>query len=314
MAAAPRALAAAQPCTTLPRAAARPPPPLRAERQQRRPGRQQQQQQSQQQHRRARGPAPPRATPGLGDEELDVAVFRFTLGIPGFDDANIPRVVGAAVAALVAVNHALGADPAPPAQVRAEFLDVLLAVLCFAAPELEARLREAGPGRGRAGAGQVAGAAQLFALAEGQSEAARKELAWASFALLKNVNACSVVLLQPERGAALLARGALAAAAVAGGDAAVALAHVGADARDGGAGGLLQGGQQQRWLPDRGAMRAAGVAGWACVPEGAQSALVQAVPGGALLLVLGERPRALSDKDQRWVAALAAKLGGVLAA
>jgi len=55
---------------------------------------------------------------GLGDEEVDVAVFRFTLGIPGFDDSNIPRVVGAAVAALVAVNHALGANPAPPAQVR----------------------------------------------------------------------------------------------------------------------------------------------------------------------------------------------------
>jgi hypothetical protein len=54
---------------------------------------------------------------GLGDDELDVAVFRFTLGIPGFDDSNIPRVVGAAVALLVAINHAVVADP-PPAQVK----------------------------------------------------------------------------------------------------------------------------------------------------------------------------------------------------
>jgi hypothetical protein len=54
----------------------------------------------------------------LGDEDLDVAVFRFTLGIPGFDDSNIPRVVGAAIAALVAINHVLGAQPAPPAQVQ----------------------------------------------------------------------------------------------------------------------------------------------------------------------------------------------------
>jgi hypothetical protein len=46
-----------------------------------------------------------------------VAVFRFTLGIPGFDDSNIPRVVGAAVALLVAINHAVVADP-PPAQVK----------------------------------------------------------------------------------------------------------------------------------------------------------------------------------------------------
>lgn len=54
---------------------------------------------------------------GLGDDEVDVAVFRFTLGIPGFDDSNIPRVIGTVVAALVAVNHVLGAQPAPPAQV-----------------------------------------------------------------------------------------------------------------------------------------------------------------------------------------------------
>jgi hypothetical protein len=59
-------------------------------------------------------------------------------------------------------------------QVRAEFLDILLAVLCFTAPEIEGRLRQVGPGRGRAGAAEVAGAAQLFALAEGQPEAVRK--------------------------------------------------------------------------------------------------------------------------------------------
>lgn len=59
-------------------------------------------------------------------------------------------------------------------QVRAEFLDILLAVLCFTAPEIEGRLRQVGPGKGRAGAGDVAGAAQLFALAEGQPEAVRK--------------------------------------------------------------------------------------------------------------------------------------------
>jgi hypothetical protein len=55
---------------------------------------------------------------GLGDEEgVDVAVFRFTLGIPGFEDRLIPRVVGAVGAALLALNHVLGAQPAPAAQV-----------------------------------------------------------------------------------------------------------------------------------------------------------------------------------------------------
>ena len=62
----------------------------------------------------------------------------------------------------------------PTEQVRAEFLDILLAVLCFAAPELERRLRSAAPGRGRSSAGSVEGAAQLFALAGTLSESAKK--------------------------------------------------------------------------------------------------------------------------------------------
>lgn len=59
-------------------------------------------------------------------------------------------------------------------QVRAEFLDITLSVLCFVAPEVEARLRQVVPGRGRAGAGQAAGANQVFALADGQPESVRK--------------------------------------------------------------------------------------------------------------------------------------------
>lgn len=45
-----------------------------------------------------------------------------------------------------------------------------------------------------------------------------QELAWSSFALLKNVNCCSVLLLQPAKQAALLARGAVASSCVTQGD------------------------------------------------------------------------------------------------
>lgn len=55
---------------------------------------------------------------GLGDEDLDVAVFRFTLGIPGFDDRLIPRVVGVVLGAFLFANHLAGAQPTPDAQVR----------------------------------------------------------------------------------------------------------------------------------------------------------------------------------------------------
>ena len=38
-------------------------------------------------------------------EEPDFAVFRFTLGIPGFDDADIPRVLGGLAIVLLVANH-----------------------------------------------------------------------------------------------------------------------------------------------------------------------------------------------------------------
>ena len=49
------------------------------------------------------------------DEEF--AVFRFTLGIPGFDDEDIPRVVGFIGASLLVANHLASTSP-PEAQVR----------------------------------------------------------------------------------------------------------------------------------------------------------------------------------------------------
>jgi hypothetical protein len=47
-----------------------------------------------------------------------VQVFRFTLGIPGFDDSNIPRVVGVLGATLLVVNHVISASPVPDVQAR----------------------------------------------------------------------------------------------------------------------------------------------------------------------------------------------------
>ncbi len=58
---------------------------------------------------------------GFGGEEADVAVFRFTLGIPGFDDAQIPRVVGTVGAVLLAANHLLAAGAPSAAQVRSAY-------------------------------------------------------------------------------------------------------------------------------------------------------------------------------------------------
>lgn len=56
-----------------------------------------------------------------------------------------------------------------------------------------------------------------------------QELAWSSFALLKNVNCCSVLLLQPgsaQSVSTLMARGAVSASCVAPGDSKASLQHV----------------------------------------------------------------------------------------
>lgn len=57
-------------------------------------------------------------------QEVDVQVFRFTLGIPGFDDAYIPRVVGFVGGALLTVNHVLSESPVSAAQVMRPVRDL----------------------------------------------------------------------------------------------------------------------------------------------------------------------------------------------
>lgn len=46
-----------------------------------------------------------------------MAVFRFTLGIPGFEDRLIPQVVAGVGGALLALNHLVSSPPLPVSQV-----------------------------------------------------------------------------------------------------------------------------------------------------------------------------------------------------
>lgn len=115
----------------------------------------------------------PRSGPG---EDVDVSVFRFTLGIPGFDDKYVPRVIGAVGLLLLAVNHVLGAQPPPAAQTASEVVGGILAALCIVVPLVEDRLSELQPGRGRAAGEAVQGSVNTFALASQLSEQQKKVL------------------------------------------------------------------------------------------------------------------------------------------
>lgn len=259
---------------------------------------------------------------GLGDEDIDVAVFRFTLGIPGFEDRLIPRVVGVAIGALLAINHVVGAQPTPDAQLRSEWLGVLLATLCFFVPDIEERLREAMPGRGRQKTAEVIeGASNCFFLDPSLPDASKKELAWASFSLLKNTNCCGALVACGAQ--VVMARGAMGSGVVTPGDAARSLSAMSQDlapalasSGTGSLGAVTRGSAPQAWLPERGTWGAAGLAALAALPKGAQSAVAQHISLAdgrpAVLLAFSERPRALSDRERGWVAAIANKLAAFL--
>ena len=133
-----------------------------------------------------------------------------------------------------------------------------------------------------------------------------QELAWASYALLLNTNICGLAVYWDGR--AVLARGQL-------GEAALGSAAAGGSKADPSA--VLD--------ALRAAIAKAGAGGWPCVPAGAESLLVQPLlpfssssgssgstaPKGFMLLV-SERPRALSGKERAWAAAVAAKLHDAL--
>ena len=65
-------------------------------------------------------PKTPQSTlllPTGNDAEVELAVFRFTLGIPGFDDTYIPRIIGSLGILVLLANHILGSSVVPDAQV-----------------------------------------------------------------------------------------------------------------------------------------------------------------------------------------------------
>ena len=142
-------------------------------------------------------------------EEPELAVFRFTLGIPGFDDSLTSRIIGASSLLLLLANSVLSNSLYSTSQVslcalritlflfltciryqghlqaRAELLGVFLAGCCIAVPTINARLQEAAPGRGRRQSGaEVEGSTQCFQLDGNLSDEQKQVIHSACGALL----------------------------------------------------------------------------------------------------------------------------------
>ena len=267
--------------------------------------------------RSSRAPAAPRAA---ASDDDDFAVFRFTLGIPGFDDEDIPRVVGLVGASLLVANHLASPTPSD-AQARTELLGAFLAAACAYAPALGRRLDENRVVAG--GAGDVAGGEQVFAISPGQSDTVKADVAWATYALLTQTNASAAVVWREGEGVTC-ARGSVrlpTTGAAPPGAAEVVLEQltksVGAALERSGRGDPGNDSLAEEsgavYLRDRGAVDRAGANAWGFLPQGAESVLVQPSASGdargeARLVLLSDKPRAFSKKQRAWIAAVANKL------
>jgi hypothetical protein len=254
------------------------------------------------------------------EDEDEFAIFRFTLGIPGFDDEDIPRAVGALGAlGLCANRFAAGTDGASDALARSEIVGVGLCLACALAPELGRALKgdeRGGAAKGRSNA-DVDGASSVFALSEDASESAKEDCAWASYAILTNTLASGVVFVD-GRGNARLARGTVRGRDDGAPDSnkADVLARVGRAwsevsstiGTDKIASSAPPSAEEEyhasRWEIDR-----AGANVWGFLPPTAETVFARRSPeNGGVLIAWSDASRGFSKKDRSWLQALARKL------
>ncbi|CAN6288994.1 unnamed protein product [Urochloa humidicola] len=123
-------------------------------------------------------------------QQVNLSVLRFTLGIPGLDESYLPRWIGLGFGALVVLNHLLSPSPTP-AQLRSEALGLCLAAFSATLPFL-GRFLEGADTASRVPLPE--GSRQVFVMSENLSAAQKEDMAWASYVLLRNTNTTSVLI------------------------------------------------------------------------------------------------------------------------
>ncbi|KAL7614196.1 hypothetical protein Lser_V15G09318 [Lactuca serriola] len=126
-------------------------------------------------------------------QQLNLSVLRFTLGIPGLDESYLPRWIGYTFGSLLILNHFLGSNSTTvtPAQLRTELLGLSLAAFSVMLPYIGQFLKGATP---VIQANIPEGAEQIFAMSQHISETMKEDLAWGSYTLLRNTNTISVLI------------------------------------------------------------------------------------------------------------------------
>ncbi|XP_028797444.1 protein COFACTOR ASSEMBLY OF COMPLEX C SUBUNIT B CCB2, chloroplastic isoform X1 [Neltuma alba] len=126
-------------------------------------------------------------------QQLNLSVLRFTLGIPGLDESYLPRWIGYGLGSLLLLNHFVdsGSTSITPAQFTTEILGLSLASASIALPYLGKFLKGAQPAYQKA---QPDGAEQIFVMSPSLAGIQKEDLAWASYVLLRNTNAIAVLI------------------------------------------------------------------------------------------------------------------------
>ncbi|XP_038982564.1 protein COFACTOR ASSEMBLY OF COMPLEX C SUBUNIT B CCB2, chloroplastic isoform X2 [Phoenix dactylifera] len=126
-------------------------------------------------------------------QQLNLSVLRFTLGIPGLDESYLPRYIGLGFGSLILLNHFFSSSSSnvTSAQLRSEALGICLAAFSTALPYLGKFLKSATPvDRSSLPEGNK----QIFVMSENASVTQKEDLAWASYVLLRNTNTMSVLI------------------------------------------------------------------------------------------------------------------------
>uniref|UniRef100_A0A2N9HPF7 Endonuclease/exonuclease/phosphatase domain-containing protein n=1 Tax=Fagus sylvatica TaxID=28930 RepID=A0A2N9HPF7_FAGSY len=127
------------------------------------------------------------------NQQLNLSVLRFTLGIPGLDESYLPRWIGYGFGSLLIVNHFVGSDRGTItlSQLRTEALGLSLAAFSIVIPYLGKFLKGASP------ADQATipeGIEQIFVMSQNISDTQKEDLAWATYILLRNTNTIAVLI------------------------------------------------------------------------------------------------------------------------
>ncbi|XP_028098264.1 protein COFACTOR ASSEMBLY OF COMPLEX C SUBUNIT B CCB2, chloroplastic isoform X4 [Camellia sinensis] len=237
-------------------------------------------------------------------QQLNLSVLRFTLGIPGLDESYLPRWIGYVFGALLLLNHFVGSDSttATPAQFRSEALGLSLAGFSIVLPYLGKFLKGATP------VDQTTvpeSAVQIFVMSQNVTDNVREDLAWGTYVLLRNTNTISVLISLQD---ALCVRG---------------YWNTPEDVSKGDALDWFQKQIQRIGLSDLKDTlyfpQSADPELWEMLPKGTRSLLVQPVPhtpkGNAnqvekkegFVLLVSSISYAYSDKDRAWIGAVANK-------